>query len=409
MALLRLTVSQLNAYVQRTLQSDALLRDVEVSGEIGNFKLYGSGMLFFSLRDAQATLPCVMFAEDASRLSAAPCDGMRVIARGSAGLYAKGGQYRMTVREMHAEGVGPLYERLQQLRARLEREGLFDAARKRPIPRVLDTLGVVSSPTGAVIHDIIRVATRRDPQVRILLCPSRVQGIGAAEEVARAIACLERVPGVSAIVVARGGGSLEDLWAFNEEAAVRAVAACKKPVVSAIGHETDVTLCDLAADLRAPTPSAAAECAVSLRDELLDELRGLRTAMADGALDVLREKESSLALAAAHLEAGKPQKRLDRTSERLDRASQALRAAIRSRLSRAEGEAERLLRELALVDPSAVLRRGYAIVERGGSPVTSAGALRPGESVRLRFSDGAAGAVITEGTEGTEGKGGTPV
>ena len=395
MSLLTLTVSQLNRYVQRTLAGDPLLRDLEVVGEIANLRVYGGGMLFFSLRDEEATLPCVLFAEDAERLPFMPADGMRVSARGSAGLYPKGGQYRMTVRSLRAAGLGALYERLQVLKRKLEAEGLFDGERKRPIPRVPDTIGVVSSASGAVIHDIINVATRRNPQARILLCPSKVQGPGAAEEVARAIACRERVPYVSVIVVARGGGSLEDLWAFNEETAVRAVANCRKPIVSAIGHETDVTLCDLAADLRAPTPSAAAECAVPLRADLEEELQGLLEELRESLSDCLTELETRLALAETRLLSMHPGRRRAREEERLRAAEKLLKKAGRAMLSRSEERLGHLLRELQLAGPGEVLRRGYAIVQRAsGKPAVSAGALADGERVLLRFADGGVPAVI---------------
>ena len=395
MPLLTLSVSQLNRYVQRALAGDPLLRDLEVTGEIANLRIYGGGTLFFTLRDAEATLPCVMFAEDAEGLSAMPFDGMRVSARGSAGLYPKGGQYRLTVRALRAAGLGALYERLQALKRRLGEEGLFDEENKIPIPRTVNTLGVVTSASGAVIHDIINVSMRRDPEARILLCPAKVQGPGAAEEVARAIACLDRVPSVTTIIVARGGGSLEDLWAFNEETAVRAVAACKKPVISAVGHETDVTLCDLAADLRAPTPSAAAECAVPLRSELESELQDLLRELREGLGFCLSEQETRLALAETRLLASHPGKGIARAEERLAAAERLLKKAGADLLNRAEERVAHLLRELRLTGPEAVLRRGYALVLRpSGQAAVSAGELADGERVLLRFADGGVPAVI---------------
>ena len=415
MPLLTLSVSQLNRYVQRALAGDPLLRDLVVTGEIANLKVYGGGTLFFTLRDAEATLPCVMFAEDAETLSAMPFDGMRVSARGSAGLYPRGGQYRLTVRRLEAAGLGALYERLQALKRRLGEEGLFDEENKIPIPRVVNTLGVVTSPSGAVIHDIINVSTRRDPEARILLCPAKVQGPGAAEEVARAIACLDRVPSVTTIVVARGGGSLEDLWAFNEEAAVRAVAACKKPVISAVGHETDVTLCDLAADLRAPTPSAAAECAIPVRAELLRGLDDLLDTLREGISLCLTDCGTRLALAETRLLSAHPARRLARAEERLAAAERLLKKTAAGLLDRTEERVSHLFRELLLTGPEAVLRRGYAIVQRpSGRAALSAAELRDGERVLLRFADGGVPAVIRrdpgdkesagEGTDAAEGE-----
>lgn len=395
MTLLSLSVSQLNRYVQRALAGDPLLRDLEVTGEIANIRVYGGGTLFFTLRDAEATLPCVMFADDTERLATMPFDGMYVSARGSVGLYPKGGQYRLTVRSLRVSGIGVLYERLQALKRRLSEEGLFDEKNKIPIPRVVNTLGVVSSSSGAVIHDIINVATRRDPQARILLCPAKVQGSGAAEEVAKAINCLDNMPSVTTIVVARGGGSIEDLWAFNEEIAVRAVAACRKPIISAVGHETDVTLCDLAADLRAPTPSAAAECAIPIRLELMDELRDLLRKLQEGLAGCLSEQETHLAFAETRLLAVHPAKRIRRAEERLLDAEYLLKKSSTDFLNRREEQLEHLLRELNLAGPEAVLRRGFALVLRSsGNAAISAQELLDGERVILRFGDGIVPAVI---------------
>ena len=221
---LTLTVSQLNEYIRRTLQLDPMLRRIELRGEISNLKLHQTGTVFFTLKDERAAIGCVMYASDAAQLSCAPFDGMRAVVSGSVGLYVKGGQMQFYASDMRPEGVGVLYERLLALKERLSAEGLFDPARKRAIPAYPDTIGVVTSPTGAVIHDICQVALRRDPKARILLCPVRVQGVGAADEVASAIAMLERIDSVSVIIVARGGGSIEDLWTFHEEQVVRAVA-----------------------------------------------------------------------------------------------------------------------------------------------------------------------------------------
>ena len=303
---LTLTVSQLCEYIRRMLQLDPMLHGVELKGEISNLKFHQTGTIFFTLKDENAAINCVMYASDAARLQAAPFEGMRAVVSGSVGLYVRGGQMQFYASSLRAEGVGVLYERLLALKEKLSREGLFEAQRKRPLPPYPDTVGVVSSPTGAVIHDIMNVSLRRDPQARILLCPVRVQGIGAADEVVQAIRLLEKIDSVSVIIVARGGGSMEDLWTFNEESVVRAVAACKKPVVSAVGHETDVTLCDLAADLRAPTPSAAAECVTPMRSETLAQIAGLREALTGALGRQTEQKEASLRLLEARLSACRP-------------------------------------------------------------------------------------------------------
>ena len=282
-AKLELTVSQLNEYVRRMFQMDPMLRAIELKGEISNLKFHQSGALFFTMKDENAAISCVMYADEAENLQAMPFEGMRATASGSVALYARGGQYQFVVKRLHAQGVGVLYERLQMLKEKLGREGLFAPERKRALPRYPDTVGVVSSPTGAVIHDILNVSLRRNPNARILLCPVRVQGVGADEEVAAGIRMLERLEHVSVIIVARGGGSMEDLWTFNEESVVRAVAMCKKPVVSAVGHETDVTLCDLAADLRVPTPSAAAECVTPIWDDVAASVEAMRESLKESA------------------------------------------------------------------------------------------------------------------------------
>ena len=308
---LTLSVSQLNEYVKRTLQMDPMLHGVELRGEISNLKFHQTGTLFFTLKDELAAISCVMYATDVEQLSSMPFEGMRALVSGSVGLYVRGGQMQFYAARLHAEGVGVLYERLLALKNRLSKEGLFDPQRKRPLPLLPDTIGVVSSPTGAVIHDIMNVSLRRDPQTRILLCPVRVQGIGAADEVVQAIALLEQLEHVSVIIIARGGGSMEDLWTFNEERVARAVARCRKPVVSAIGHETDVTLCDLAADLRAPTPSAAAECVVPVRIELYDQLDMRLNALSRAAQNQCAVKEARLRLLETKLAMMRPAVKLD--------------------------------------------------------------------------------------------------
>ncbi len=396
MSALTLSVSQLNEYVRRLLQLDPTLGDLVLTGEISNLKWHQSGTLFFRMKDEQAAISCVMLAQDAACLRAEPFEGMRARVSGGVGLYARGGQYQFYARDIRADGVGVLYERLTRLREALSREGLFDPERKRPLTRVPRTVGVVTSPTGAVLHDILNVSLRRDPKTRLLLCPARVQGAGAAQEIVRALHTLEAVPEVDVILLARGGGSMEDLWTFNEEEVVRAVAVCKKPVVSAVGHETDVTLCDLAADLRAPTPSAAAECTVPLRAELEDELRAARRALCDALRARLQAERSALSALRLRMAALSPARRLALERERLARARERLRAAAQGRLQREEARLRASRQALAMLSPYGVLARGYAIVLREGRAVPSSAALRAGDGVTLRFSDGEAHALVEE-------------
>lgn len=395
-ARLSLTVSQLGEYIRRMMQLDPMLHGVELKGEISNLKFHQTGTIFFTLKDELSSIACVMYASDAERLQAAPFEGMRAVVSGSVGYYVKGGQLQFYANSIQAQGVGVLYERLLALKTRLSQEGLFDPARKQELPAYPDTIGVVTSPTGAVIHDIMNVSLRRDPQARILLCPVRVQGVGAADEVVQAIELLERIESVSVIIVARGGGLMEDLWTFNEECVVRAVAACSKPVVSAVGHETDVTLCDLAADLRAPTPSAAAECVVPVRQEILAQLDAIKEELQSAAARQLERKYAALDILGARLALCRPEKRLCAQAQQLAAKKEALSAAMSRRLDDAQRRLMQRMRELEMLSPYRVLSRGYAIITRDGLPVTAAGQLCAGDRIAIRFADGEAAAQIQD-------------
>ena len=385
---LELTVSQLNEYVRRMFQMDPMLRAIELKGEISNLKFHQSGALFFTMKDENASISCVMYSGDVDGLQAMPFEGMRAVASGSVALYVRGGQCQFVVKRMRAQGVGVLYERLQMLKEKLGREGLFEPERKRALPPYPDTIGVVSSPTGAVIHDILNVSLRRNPDAHILLCPVRVQGIGADEEVVEAIHLLERLEHVSVIIVARGGGSMEDLWTFNEERVVRAVAMCKKPIVSAVGHETDVTLCDLAADLRAPTPSAAAECVVPVRDEMLNKIEIMRRQMQESARNAVAERQNALKLAQIRLSANHPSLTIRRQEERLAQRMDALLRAAERQIQNRQTRLETQTAALELLSPYAALKRGYAIVQNAGRAISKAGGLCVGDEVTVRFADG---------------------
>ena len=385
---LELTVSQLNEYVRRMFQMDPMLRAIKLKGEISNLKFHQSGALFFTMKDENASISCVMYSGDVDGLQAMPFEGMRAVASGSVALYVRGGQCQFVVKRMRAQGVGVLYERLQMLKEKLGREGLFEPERKRALPPYPDTIGVVSSPTGAVIHDILNVSLRRNPDAHILLCPVRVQGIGADEEVVEAIHLLERLEHVSVIIVARGGGSMEDLWTFNEERVVRAVAMCKKPIVSAVGHETDVTLCDLAADLRAPTPSAAAECVVPVRDEMLNKIEIMRRQMQESARNAVAERQNALKFAQIKLSANHPSLTIRRQEERLAQRMDALLRAAERQIQNRQTRLETQTAALELLSPYAALKRGYAIVQNAGRAISKAGGLCVGDEVTVRFADG---------------------
>ena len=257
-----LSVAQLNEYVRRTLASDVMLKNICITGEISNFKRHVSGHWYFTLKDEEAAISCVMFRQAAQTVRFQPENGMSVRLTGSVSLYVKTGSYQFYGERMEQEGLGELYLRFERLKQKLLAEGLFDPSLKKPLPLLPRGIGIVTSSTGAVVHDICTVTWRRNPAMPLYLCPVKVQGEGAAKEIAAAIRRLDRMPEAEVLIVGRGGGSMEDLWPFNEEIVARAIAACQTPVVSAVGHETDFTIADFAADMRAPTPSAAAKSAM---------------------------------------------------------------------------------------------------------------------------------------------------
>ena len=403
-----LQVSDLNEYVRRTLAADPMLRSVRLRGEISNFKRHSSGHWYFTLKDERSRISCVMFRQNALRMSLRPADGMQVIVSGSVSLYAEGGAYQFYAESMRPDGVGTLYQQFEALKARLAAEGLFDAGRKRPLPLRPGKVAVVTSPTGAVLHDIRRVSARRDPGVPLVLLPVQVQGQGAAEEIAAAIRHAGRLPGVEVIITGRGGGSMEDLWAFNEECVARAIAESPVPVISAVGHETDVTIADFAADVRASTPSQAAELAVPDRAELLDGLRMLRGHLTQAAQGRVHQARAEAALCRQRLEALRPDRQLAHARERLTEMKGALdrlldgrmaalmprMALMRMRLTHAAEHAVQTRREgcaraaarLEALNPERVLARGYALALGGGRVITrAAGAPK---QMTLRFFDG---------------------
>ena len=393
-----LTVSDLNEYVRRSLAGDPMLKDLKLRGEISNFKRHVSGHLYFSLKDEQARIQCVMFRQDASRLTFSPADGMRVELRGSVSLYTAAGSYQFYATGMSPDGLGALYQRFEELKRRLMAEGLFDAGRKRPLPLLPRQIGIVTSRTGAVIHDIARVAGRRNPGVQLVLRPAQVQGAGAAEDIAQGIRDLSALPEIDVLIIGRGGGSLEDLWAFNEEAVVRAIAACPVPVISAVGHETDVTLSDFAADVRAATPSAAAELAVQERNQLNDQLLSLRARALKAAHDAAGQRRTSLAQAETRLARLHPIARLRELRNREALLMAGLNAAAQARLKERSALLGQRLARLEALGPQAVLKRGYVIArDSRGNPVSHAADVP--ERLELLFQDGRA-QVMTLSVEG---------
>ena len=383
-----LSVSDLNEYVRRSLAGDPMLQGIAVRGEVSNFRPYASGHWYFSLKDEHSRIACVMFRQHNMGLRFKPQDGMKVVLVGSAGLYSVSGSYQFYAEAMRQDGVGELFERYNALKDKLLKEGLFDASRKRPLPLLPRAVGVITSASGAVLHDIKTVTRRRFPNMPLILRSAQVQGDGAAADLVKALQELAQSGFVDIIIIGRGGGSMEDLWAFNEEELVRAIAACPIPVISAVGHETDTTLADFAADMRAPTPSAAAELAVPDKKELAQRILTLRNVLNRQAMNHLLTLSARAQQAAGRLERFSPAMRLQGYAHRLAVANQALLGAYGAGLRERKQRVDALLGKLQALGPGETLRRGYALAMHEGQLLTGVSELP--EQFTLVFHDGRA-------------------
>ncbi|MCI8504795.1 MAG: exodeoxyribonuclease VII large subunit [Lachnospiraceae bacterium] len=390
------SVKQINAYIKNMFTQDYLLGSVSVRGEVSNCKYHSSGHIYFTLKEQGALLQAVMFAGNRTGLSFVMREGQQVVVNGYVNVYERDGKYQLYAREISLDGVGGLYEQFEALKRELSDRGLFAKEYKQPIPRYIRTLGIVTADTGAAVRDIISISRRRNPYVALYLYPAKVQGEGAAESIVAGIEALERF-GVDCIIVGRGGGSIEDLWAFNEEKVAQAIFDCLVPVISAVGHETDFTIADFVADLRAPTPSAAAELAVYeyevLQSEFQEGKRRLETAMEQRLFSYRQELERrNLCLQRfrpEHLTAEKRQL-LDNIQDRL---SAAMEKKVRERAHRLEILAERL-RGCSPLDK---ITGGYAFVTKAdGSRLKSVSEAEPGSILDLRLSDGVLRAKVTD-------------
>lgn len=393
-----LSVSHLNEYVCRLLENDIRLKSIKVSGELTGFKRHSSGHLYFSLKDENALIRCVMFRSNAQRLSFEPSDGMQVVLSGSVSVYVKDGQYQFYATGMRPSGEGELYKQFIELRDKLKAEGLFE--RKRPIPFLPRCVGVATSETGAAFHDIRSVIARRFPTMRILLAPVSVQGAGAAQTIIGGISLLNEIDEVDVIIVGRGGGSYEDLSCFNDEQLARAVFASKKPIISAVGHEIDFTIADFAADLRAPTPSAAAELCVPELDALRSGIAESLDRIASAAVVQLNNAKQRIKLLSSDSVLSKPSTMLDMKREKLNAAKNLLEQKTAEGITAAYLRLEGLEKRLDALSPFAVLKRGYAIVtDRNGETVYNASELSDGSHIGLRFSDGTVAATVDKSNE----------
>ena len=404
-----LTVSQVNRYIKGAMDRDGLLSGLLVRGELSNYKMYPSGHHYFTLKDGEGALRCVMFRGDAVRLRFRPENGMQVVAGGRITVFPRDGQYQLYCVSLTPERAGELYLAFEQLKDKLSREGLFDPAGKKHLPPYPGCIALVTSPAGAAVRDMIRILGRRWPMARVLVVPVRVQGEGAAEEIASAIDYVNYYRLADLIITGRGGGSMEDLWAFNEEAVARAIFRSDLPVISAVGHEPDVTIADFVADARASTPSNAAELAVPDRRELSAALEQTARRLEQGverplarARQALSRLERSRALAGPEGLVQDRRMLLDYHGARLSHAME--RCAL--------GERERLGRLSAALDalsPLKVLGRGYAIARKeDGAVISSVRSVQPGEEFSLRLRDGSLRCGVKERESGKAGKGGRP-
>ena len=389
MAELVFTVSKLSEYAARVLRNDPHLRSIKVSGEISGFKRHSSGHLYFNLKDANAVIGCVMFRSAAQSSKLVLSDGMKVIVHGSAEIYPKDGRFQLIVDSIREEGLGELYQRFLELKEKLGREGVFD--NNRPLPLLPRLIGVATSETGAAVNDIITVVRRRFPTMNILLAPCSVQGADAPKEIAAAVRTLQRVKDCDVIIVGRGGGSYEDLSCFNDETVARAIYASAVPVVSAVGHETDFTIADFAADLRAPTPSAAAELCCPVLSDLTESVIGLRDAVEELLEDAFREARSDLSRLTGSAAMSNPRYSIGRHREKLIRRSIAIENRFGSVLSEKRLSLLAAEDRLKAADPNGVIKRGYSIVtDSGGRIIKHASELEPGMQVLLRMNGGSA-------------------
>lgn len=367
------SVGELTFYIKHKLENDSALRDMWVSGEISNLTRHSSGHIYFTLKDEQASVSCVMFRGNAINYPAFPGHGQKISVKGDINLYPKRGSYQLIAKSLKREGLGDLHQRFLALKDRLQKEGLFDPALKKPIPRFPSVIGVVTSPTGAVLQDIMRTLKRRFPHVKVLLAPAKVQGEGAAESIVLALDLLHKHGAAEVILLCRGGGSLEDLWCFNEEVLARRIRDSKIPIVSGVGHETDFTIADFASDVRASTPTAAAELAVPDSRELLAGLDTAGDRMKRALEDFIQNRRLQL-----------------------DHLTQNMENLLQSQIERLRNELELLEVQLKAADMRGVLEQGYTLTLKDGQAVTRAEDLNEGEEIETIYHQGRSTSTITQ-------------
>lgn len=385
-----LTVSQITFHIRKQLENDPTLQDVWVEGEISNLSRPASGHIYFTLKDKNASLRCVMWKTDAARLRLNLRDGMAVEAHGKIAVYEPQGQYQLVVNVIQPRGEGALYQEFLRLKSMLESEGLFDPERKRPIPELPRVIGIVTSATGAALRDMLNTLRRRLPLARVILAPSPVQGVEAPPALVNALSSLNK-QNPDVILLARGGGSIEDLWAFNDERVVRAVADATRaaPIICGVGHETDFTLCDFAADLRAPTPTAAAELATQTSlEDLQDLLASHSSRLFSSASNLIAEQKAFISALASRLKYVSPERRIQSEYQHLDELSRRAFSALNHRIQLQSRLVDGISKRLLSLNPEAVLSRGYAIVTRKEDGMVVSSVKQAAGGMKVRVSDG---------------------
>ncbi|MDE7225200.1 MAG: exodeoxyribonuclease VII large subunit, partial [Acetatifactor sp.] len=390
------TVTQVNAYIKNMFTQDYMLQALFVKGEVSNCKYHSSGHIYFTLKDQKGTLNCVMFAGNRKGLGFQMQEGQQVIVGGTMDVYERDGKYQLYARQIVLDGAGALYERYERLKRELEELGMFAPGYKKPIPRFIRTLGVVTADTGAAVRDIIQIAARRNPYVQILLYPAIVQGEQASASIVRGIRALEK-QGVDVMIVGRGGGSIEDLWAFNEREVAQAVFDCSVPVISAVGHETDTTIIDYVSDLRAPTPSAAAELAVYDVRQLLFSLENACARLSHGMQRCLTKERSRTEHYGLRLKAASPGSRLRENRIYLLQLEEALQRGMQNVLKGKKHRMAILIEQMKGLSPLQKLSSGYSHVTDGqGRTIRSVQGIGPGQTVTIQVTDGRIRAQVTE-------------
>ncbi len=398
------SVSQVTGYIKNLFDVDFLLQDLWVEGEVSNYIQSAAGHVYFTLKDAQSQLRCVLWRSQLARLEYLPANGNAVLVHGRASVYEAQGSYQLYVDRIQPLGTGALFLQFEALKARLEKEGLFAAERKRPLPRFPQRLGVVTSPRGAAIRDILQILRRRYPLAEVILAPALVQGEEAPPRIVAALEALNTQTDVDAIIVARGGGSLEELWAFNDERVARAIFASRVPVISGVGHETDVTIADLVADVRAPTPSAAAEMVAPDQNTLRAQIWQWRDSVVQGVVQTIHGKRGEIERATDLLRRFSPRAILDQRRQELDDRQRRMATHEQHRLQLLRQKLSGLNLRLQALSPQATLERGYAIVSRrrDGVVVTRTDQVEPGDRIDVRVSDGHFDGTVNHGNEKPE-------